>query len=306
MRYLTIILSLIALPVFSQNDDWNVPENKAKELSYFKFNNQTVAIGKNIYDLNCKSCHGDPGKGNFQKLNPLPPDPATEKMQKNTDGELHYKITQGFSLMPSFKSVLSSDDIWNVISYIRSFNDGYVQQVGEKIVLTGFTGELQFSADFNEKENTLEFKLFDKVGEKLNPVNGADINLFAKRNFGNLKLDNTQTTNAEGIAVFNLPEDLPGDTIGMIHLVAKLLNQDAFGDVELDTALQAGVPVHPVSLRAKRAMWNVFQMAPVWLLISYFGVVIGIWSFIFYVIYHFREIYLIGKMQEEQNDSNHE
>lgn len=308
MKHLFIILTCIAIPVisFSQTETWEVPDNKAKDLSYFKFNDESIAIGKTLYDQNCKSCHGDPGKENYQQLNPVPGDMATDKIQHNSDGELHYKIANGRGLMPGFKNIIPGDDIWNVISYIRSFNGGYVQKVGEKIILTGFTGELQFFAEFSKKDNQVKFMLFDKVKDAQNPIAGADINLFVKRNFGNLQVDNTQTTNKEGIALFKIPENLPGDTAGVLYLTAKLVNEEAFGRISKDTLLPAGMPVHPVSLTEQRAMWNVFQKAPIWLLLSYFSVVLIIWGFILYVIYHFREIYLIGKMQEEQNDTSNE
>jgi len=37
------------------------------------------------------------------------------------DGELYYKISAGNTPMPSFKTVLSDDQIWQLVNYIRTF-----------------------------------------------------------------------------------------------------------------------------------------------------------------------------------------
>jgi hypothetical protein len=59
-----ILIHISALSVFSQ--DWVVPAEKRGKLSPFAFTDETRKAGEALYNLNCRSCHGTPGMGNFQ------------------------------------------------------------------------------------------------------------------------------------------------------------------------------------------------------------------------------------------------
>ncbi|MCK7540494.1 MAG: cytochrome c [Marinilabiliales bacterium] len=73
-------------------------------------------------------------------LVPVPGDPATEKIQRNSDGEIFHKVTVGRGQMPSFRSVLTTDEIWKVVSYLRSFNRSYIQKVMPVITSSAYPG----------------------------------------------------------------------------------------------------------------------------------------------------------------------
>ncbi|MCG8701809.1 MAG: c-type cytochrome [Bacteroidales bacterium] len=306
-KRITFILGLtflMALPISAQESDWTVPSNQKGRLSTFKFDEKSVEAGIEIYNNNCKWCHGDPGQANYQNLVPSPGDITDTKIQLNSDGELYYKIMNGRGQMPGFSMTLPSNDIWNVIGYIRSFNNEYVQEVAEKIEFAGFKGELEMLIGLNNKK--VEVKLLDNFEGKRSPIAGANVGLYAKRTFGNLPLGTSESTDEEGIAQFDIPHDVLGDTAGNVMVIARPTDAAAFGGYFKDTTLAIGVPVHPVSLRAQRAMWNTVRMAPIWLLLTYALGVLIIWGFIFYVVYHFREIFIIGKIVEEQKMEDNE
>ncbi len=282
----------------SQSQEWIVPADKAKVLSPIKFSDETRQTGATLYATYCKQCHGDPGKGNSIALVPPPPDPATEKMQHNPDGSIFYMVNEGRGPMPSFKNTLTSFNIWNIISFIRSFNPKYVQQVapqersGPHIKNT--TIQIAWIPDY--------FQLTAKVsGEKNNtirPIAGAEIKLFAKRYFGTLLIDGTKTTDSTGKAVFNFPTDLPGDSSGVISMYAKLSDEASYGEIRKDTSLTIGVPTWKPPLNEKRAMWNIVQKAPLWILLTYSIVVLSVWTIIFYIIYQLAIIFKLGKIKK--------
>lgn len=283
--------------------EWVVPPDKAAVLSPFRFSDETRKTGEGLYTTYCKQCHGDPGKGNVIALVPPPPDPATSKMQNNTDGDIFYKASEGKGPMPSFKNIISSFNIWNIISYLRRFNPQYVQ----KIAAAGEGGELKFR-NTHIKINWVQdyFQVVALVsGERDNvikPIAGTEIKLFAKRYFGNLLIDGAKTTDSTGKAVFAFPTDLPGDSSGFVKMFAKLSDEASFGDIRKDTSFNAGIPTWNPPLNEKRAMWNVVQKAPVWLLLTYSIVVLTIWGFILYVIYRLRIIFILGKVKKGDNN----
>ena len=298
MKVFALIISFFVLNISlnAQSDDWPVPEQKQKQLSPFAFEETNIQLGKKLFEANCVSCHGHPGKSDFIKMTPTPPDMVMNQVQINADGALHYKITEGKGPMPSFKNILSSNDIWNIIAYVRTFNPEYAQQVAKKIVEGTFDAkDLKILLTYMEDKSLIEATVSGvKDGNRI-PLKNAEINLYAKRQFGKLVIDEPKRTNEDGIAVFQTPADLPGDKAGLIDYYANLPNADLYGTVETDTLIKAGVKIKPVSARAKRAMWNTVRMAPIWILITYTTVVLGVWSVIFFILFQLREVFLLGK-----------
>lgn len=75
-----------------------------KDKSYIKFDATSASQGEVLYNANCASCHGNPGKNNTLKsLNPIPPDLGGSTTNALTDGELLYILNTGRGVMPSFK-----------------------------------------------------------------------------------------------------------------------------------------------------------------------------------------------------------
>jgi mono/diheme cytochrome c family protein len=87
-----------------------------------------AGAGQPIYAANCASCHGAEGMGDgpaANSLNPKPKPLATE-MNALKDDYLFWRIAEGgafapfASAMPAWKSILSEDEIWQVIAFLRT------------------------------------------------------------------------------------------------------------------------------------------------------------------------------------------
>jgi mono/diheme cytochrome c family protein len=304
MKYfITAALFIILAPAFSWGQDWVVPEDRKGRLSTFPFDDETRKGGEKIYTTNCISCHGTPGKGNYLNLVPPPGDPATDKIQRNSDGEIFYKVTTGRGQMPSFRNVLTGDDIWTVISYLRSFNKNYIQKVMQVITSSAYPGAvIRMTMGFNLTDSTVFINAMAYDEKKSVPVVGAGVRLFAHRYFGMLPVDEEKTTDESGNAAFRVPADLPGDAEGNILFSAKFTDEETFGTVTKDTSLSAGVVTIPVSLLENRAMWNNVRKAPVWVILSYTLGVLAVWGFIFIVMMKLRDIYTVGTAIQGRDD----
>lgn len=87
-----------------------------------------LSTGKSLYDSNCSSCHGQSGIGNGPagvNLNPRPANIAAfSKMPMASDAYLNWTISEGgapiSSPMPVFKSQLKEQQIWQIITYLRT------------------------------------------------------------------------------------------------------------------------------------------------------------------------------------------
>ncbi|MDP4291618.1 MAG: cytochrome c, partial [Bacteroidota bacterium] len=122
-RTLFFILLLLVAPQIHEAQNVIVPAKDKGKSSPLIFNASTTNAGKALYEVNCQSCHGNPGKGNYLRgLNPPPADLGSEQAQNQTDGELFYRISEGNPIMPKFKATLSENERWELVSFIRSFN----------------------------------------------------------------------------------------------------------------------------------------------------------------------------------------
>ena len=273
---------------------WDVPADKKSKNSFIKFNDASAKEGEVLYNKNCASCHGNPSKGNVLKsLKPTPPDLASDGTQKLTDGELFYILNTGRGLMPTFKNVLSENERWKVIAYMRSFNKKYVQVLSNT---DPSKSELvKVNMQYDAKSNIVTVKVVAKEKTGTVVLKDAEVILFAKRYFGKLQLDKSMRTNNEGLAYFQYSKDLPGDKAGNVELIAKI-NDEAYGELESMSKFKIAVPTDKPSLTEKRAIWNVLVKAPIWLIITYsFGVLVFL-GFLLYLVLNLLNFWKIGKI----------
>lgn len=130
-KYISLLfasLFLIALMSFvsrSQNDPWPVPDKYKNMPNPVKSDEASIANGKALYSQHCKSCHGTKGKGDGPKAAQLDTesgDFTKADFQKQTDGAIFYKTSEGRKDMPSFKKkIADQNDIWAVVNYMRTF-----------------------------------------------------------------------------------------------------------------------------------------------------------------------------------------
>jgi hypothetical protein len=290
-RIFTIVLfSLFCFHSFAEN--WNIPAASSAKNSYIQFTVATAKEGEAIFTQNCASCHGNPGKGNgLKSFNPAPPDLAGTVTQKRTDGDLFYIITTGKMIMPAFSTVLSEEQRWKVISFIRSFNKNYVQVVSKKTNLAK-SNLVKLNIQYDSKAHIVKVQAAANEPSGVVLLKNSEVSLYVKRYFGQLQIEKTIKTDNNGVAEFNFPTDIPGDKYGNLNLIVKL-NDDNYGEKEIQNKYKIGVPTDKPSLTEKRAIWNVMAKAPIWLLLTYafcVMIVLSVFLYIFYNLFNLRKI----------------
>jgi mono/diheme cytochrome c family protein len=293
-RYL-IFLTFIAVHLYPFSvtaQQWVVPDDQKGKVAPFLFTPDMQKQGENLYNKNCASCHGVPGKDNWVKqLSPPPGDLAQGKAQGNSDGEMFYKLTMGKAPMPEFRNILSEEERWWVIAYLRTFNKEYIQpNPAGKGSFAGKIIKLQMVIDTIEKR--IEVRAMEMTKEKnLVPAKGVEILLFVKRFFGNRQIGDPKTTGEQGAASFDFPADIPGDKEGKVELTCRV--NDASGSISsspVTTTSRIGVPTDRPGLTETRAWWSTRDKAPVWIIITYLSTVIIVWGIIFYILFSILKI----------------
>lgn len=74
--------------------------------------------GQKIYNQQCANCHGSDGKGAM----PGVPNFTLGMTLMQSDASLYNTISTGKNVMPGFEGILSDQDIYDVIAYIRTLH----------------------------------------------------------------------------------------------------------------------------------------------------------------------------------------
>ncbi len=106
-----------------QTTPWISPASACIIKSPLAGNTTAAPAGKLLYVKYCVVCHGNAGKGDGVAAPALaipPADHSSVKVQSETDGSLYWKITTGRGAMASYKSTLTDQQRWQLVSYIRT------------------------------------------------------------------------------------------------------------------------------------------------------------------------------------------
>lgn len=108
--------------IAQENNNWIAPANSNSLKNPFVGNKSSTTEGKAIYSQMCVLCHGLQGKGNGEAGLSLERKPANFlalKVRNQTDGNIFWKITNGKAPMASYEELLTEDQRWKLVNYIR-------------------------------------------------------------------------------------------------------------------------------------------------------------------------------------------
>ncbi len=119
-----VVVAVLVEGSSNADDEWKAPASAVTKKNPIPADEQSVALGKEIYVQNCLPCHGISGKGDgpaSQALEKRPRNLTDPKfMNGQTDGAFFWKISEGRGPMPQWKDALPEEDLWRVINYIRT------------------------------------------------------------------------------------------------------------------------------------------------------------------------------------------
>lgn len=138
---------------------------------------------------------------------------------------------------------------------------------------------------------TVQVKLIDMSTAEAKPVPETVVGIFVKRLFLPLKISEG-TTDENGEASVEFPANLPGDAKGDLTLIAKLDENEEYGNLETSVVKPWGIPVSNKIEDQPRALWS--SHPPIWMLITFIVLMAAVWGHYLVIIY---ELFRLRKEQ---------
>jgi cytochrome c oxidase cbb3-type subunit 3 len=116
------LLSLIVVPPAHAQENGAMP----RKLNPYTTKTEAIAEGETLYKkFNCYACHGAKGGGG------MGPNLTDETWQTGdgSDANLLAQIRDGKGAMPPFKTLLTEDQMWKLIAFVRSLYKGSPEKV---------------------------------------------------------------------------------------------------------------------------------------------------------------------------------
>jgi len=140
-------------------------------------------------------------------------------------------------------------------------------------------------------------KLFIKVDTSWQPMAGVEMLLAVKRLDGNLNISETATYTSDSAGAISgefKRDSLPGDQKGNLVLVANIIDNDVYGNIEAETTVPWGKPLVFTTNYNHRSLFARRGHSPIWLELLAYGIILLVWAVIIYLGFQIRKIIQLG------------
>ena len=132
------------------------------------------------------------------------------------------------------------------------------------------------------------------------PVKGIDVKIAVKRLGGDLNVSETATyaTDSLGMATAEYKRDsLPGDTNGNLTLIARVEDNELYGNLSSEKTVQWGKAYSYLSEFDKRTLFARRGKSPIWLELIAYSIVVAVWSVLFYLVGQIKKLIHLGRVE---------
>jgi len=130
------------------------------------------------------------------------------------------------------------------------------------------------------------------------PVKGVDVIVAIKRLDANLNVNETASfsTDSTGTASADFKRDsILGDANGNITLVARVEDNDQFGNLYIEKTVPWGAKFIPVNTFDRRTLFATRDKAPVWLILMATSIIVAVWGILIGLVANLLKIKKLGQ-----------
>lgn len=205
-----------------------------------------------------------------------------EKVQTNEEGKAVFVIEENPKIFKDSLGVMTFE-----VEYAGNSSN---QSANRQISVTQTDLEMSFFQKDSVKSIDVIVREYVS-GNQIRAVNDLNISFFIQGTFSQLNFDKGKT-DENGHLRIPFPVYMPGDSAGVLTIVAKILEDDAYGTVESEGRINWGIPV-PLALEKRRGLGD--TDAPLWMVYTLIILLSAVWFHYLYVIFLIIKIKLKGR-----------
>jgi hypothetical protein len=138
---------------------------------------------------------------------------------------------------------------------------------------------------------SIEVSALEGFKDKSIPIEDLDVSFFIQGTFSLYNIGKDKT-NERGIVRVDFPDYMPGDTAGVMTIVAKVEDDKAYGNIEVRDQINWGIPV-PLPEVERRGLGD--TDAPLWMVYTLIILLSAVWFHYLYVVFLIIRIKLARK-----------
>lgn len=201
------------------------------------------------------------------------------KIRTNKEGKAIFTIRENSKIFKDSLGIMSFEVEYVGTNTVKS----YTKKIHVK--------QADLEASFFQKD-TLKFIELEVTTRDLKnqivPISNLAIRFYIKGTFSLYNFAKEKTDESGKIKI-EFPVEMPGDTLGVLTIVAKIVEDDMYGTVETRGKINWGVPV-PLVKESKRGLGD--TDAPLWMVYTLIILLSAVWFHYLYVIFMIVKIKL--------------
>jgi len=278
---LTVVLSaFITGMLYSQA----AKNNLILGLSYFNNNNQTQFLKANTKTKIDRKFQQVPGIPVSFYIGTVSPANLIGKATTNEKGLAFVFIT------PTAKDEWSrsSKQSFTVVADTTKLYDG----TSTSIDLT--KAKIKIDTGEDKKITAVLYELKDTEWV---PVKGVDMKVAVKRMGGDLNVSETPTYTTDSLGTISADfkvVNLPGDSLGNLVLVARVEDNDIYGNLSTEKNVPWGVDARYIYNFNKRSLFARRGHSPLWLEWMAYSIIVAVWFILLYLFMQIRKLKKLG------------
>jgi hypothetical protein len=278
LRYGWILLLCMPVNIFAQTDS-TAAESK-EEASLIAPALDFIIVQKSDNTIDLKAAIRAKIKGTFIKLPLLKI--TFLQVSDTTEKNLGFVITDQngkASLNVKNDALVMTKD--GSLNFKASFAGNKQMEIAGGEV-TVKKAQLQITPAKEDSLLTVKVKFVAGGGVPDSSAKDLTVGIFVKRSFNPLKIGEG-TIDENGEVTVEIPSNLPGDGKGNITLLAKIDENETFGNLEASVTQPWGLPVSDKLEEQPRALWSAHP--PIWMLVTFIVMMIVVWGHFIVIVY---------------------
>jgi hypothetical protein len=265
--------------LFAQADTAATKEAESKEDAMISPSLDFLVVQKGDNTIDLKAAMKAKVKGNFIKLPLLKV--TFVQVNDTTEKKLGFLITDEngkATLNVKNEALMTTAD--GSLNFKASFA-GNKQMEASDGEMTVKKAQLQVTPVKEDSLLTVKVK-FVAQGAADSAGKDLTVGIYVKRSYNPLKIGEG-TLDESGEATVEIPANLPGDDKGNITLLAKIDENETYGNLESGVTQRWGIPVSSIVKEQPRALWSAHP--PMWMLITFIALMVIVWGHFLVIVY---------------------